>query len=148
MGSRAGKERRVSGKLLIKYESILCHLSGHVSASPLGGRGVLGWRGVGWGGRGKSIRQTEGRDKCLIHQSNYIMAIIEWQLDIMGWTRWVHFLASFRRLKYIAFSKYCPGPLGCSMDKSNTNDTLERSIKHLERKKNTLITVRGTSFDQ
>ncbi|KAF3849028.1 hypothetical protein F7725_015525 [Dissostichus mawsoni] len=51
----------------------------HASTSPLGG-------GCGrWGEqRGKSIRRTEGRDKCLIHQSNYIMAIIERQLDIMG----------------------------------------------------------------
>lgn len=39
---------------------------------------------VGRRRQGKSIRQTEGRDKCLILQSNYIMAIMERQLDIMG----------------------------------------------------------------
>lgn len=79
-GEWSGEGERVSSKLLIKYESILCHLSGHASTSPL--RAYRGRWGVE--GRGKSIRRTEGRDKCLIHQSNYIIAIKERQLDIMG----------------------------------------------------------------
>lgn len=47
-GRDAGRER-VSGKLLIKYESIVCHLSGHASGSPLKGSGgnVAGRRGRG-----------------------------------------------------------------------------------------------------
>lgn len=62
-------EERVSGKLLIKYKSIVCHLSGQASTSPLR-ENMERWRGG-------SIRRTSGRDKCLIHQSNYIMAIKE-----------------------------------------------------------------------
>lgn len=91
MGEWSGEGERVSSKLLIKYESILCHLSGHASTSPL--RAYRGRWGVE--ARGKSIRRTEGRDKCLIHQSNYIIAIKERQLDIMGWAGWVHVSASF-----------------------------------------------------
>lgn len=44
-GSEAGRER-VPGKLLIKYESIVCHLSGHASSSPLEGDRET-WRGRG-----------------------------------------------------------------------------------------------------
>lgn len=63
------EEERVSGKLLIKYKSIVCHLSGRASTSPLR-ENMERWRGG-------SIRRTSGRDKCLIHQSNYITAIKE-----------------------------------------------------------------------
>lgn len=79
---RDAEKERVCGKLLIKYESIVCHLSGHASGSPLKGLGKRdGERG---GAAGKSIRRTEGRDKCLIHQSNYITTIKKRQADIMG----------------------------------------------------------------
>lgn len=37
MVESSGEGERVSGKLLIKYESIVCHLSGHASTSPLRG---------------------------------------------------------------------------------------------------------------
>lgn len=97
-GAERGGRERVSSKLLIKYKSIVCHLSGHASTSPFRG----GW-GVGKGGGserwGKSIRQTEGRDKCLIHQSNYIIAIMRRQLDVAGWTGCVHVSASFSPLQ-------------------------------------------------
>lgn len=69
---RHGQSREgegVSCKLLIKYKSIVCHLSGRATTSPLRENMER------WGGG--SIRRTSGRDKCLIHQSNYIMAIKE-----------------------------------------------------------------------
>lgn len=45
---------RVSGKLLIKYESILCHLSGHASTSPLRG----GWERCVYGRGDREINKA------------------------------------------------------------------------------------------
>lgn len=42
---QSGEGERVSGKLLIKYESILEHLSGHESTSPLRGETGMGVEG-------------------------------------------------------------------------------------------------------
>lgn len=119
-----GWGERVSSKLLIKHESIRCHLSGHASNSPLREGGRESQDG------GESIRRTEGRGKCLIHQSNYIMAIIERQPDIMGWTRWVYISGSFSRQWYAALSMFCPRPLRRGVHKSNTN-AIHFSLKAL-----------------